>query len=67
MTEDAQAIRVRRMVYAREKCFTRLREVMGHLPRPVISAVFELCDTLYDLNAVPDAELSEDTVVHRRP
>lgn len=67
MTEDAQAIRVRRMVYAREKCFTRLREVMGHLPRPAISAVYELCDTLLDLCAEPDAQLTEDTVVHRRP
>lgn len=63
MTSDAADLRYERAARYRERCLQELRaQLGGHLPRPAVAAVHELCERLLLLNATPDEAL-EHTVV----
>lgn len=65
-TERELQARINRMVFAREKCISDVRKATGHLPRPAISAIYELCDTLMELCETADRDL-EITTSGRAP
>ena len=64
MTEaDAAGIRYERAARYRERCLQELRaQFGGHLPRPAVAAVHELCERMLLLDATEDEAL-ERTVV----